>query len=105
MLCIYNYSVYYCYVIVINPVLFAARTAPVVKETKKNGPRFPDRLLKLMREMFGPQNANWSKEREDLIEVTVDSCTALLDPHTLVSDTAHTHSCRIVCMGGNFDHW
>ena len=70
---------------IVNPVLFAACTAPVVKETKKNGPRFPDRLLKLMREMFGPQNANWSKEREDMIEVTMDSCTALLDPHTLVS--------------------
>ena len=43
------------------------------------------RLLKLMREMFGPQNANWSREDQEKIEICVDSNTALLDPATLVS--------------------
>lgn len=42
------------------------------------------RLLKLMREMFGPHNVNWSKEKEDHIEISVDSNLALLDPSTLV---------------------
>ena len=38
-----------------------------------------------MREMFGPANANWSRDEDDMIEITVDSCTATLDPSTLVS--------------------
>ncbi len=38
-----------------------------------------------MREMFGPANANWSRDEDDMIEIVVDSCTATLDPSTLVS--------------------
>ena len=52
------------------------------------------RLLKLMREMFGPQNANWSREDQEKIEICVDSNTALLDPATLVvecSDDSLNH--------------
>ena len=38
------------------------------------------RLLKLMREMFGPQNANWWKEDQEKIAVQADQHTAILDP-------------------------
>ena len=41
------------------------------------------RLLKLMREMFGPQNVNWSCEDQSKIEICVDSNKALLDPATM----------------------
>ena len=44
------------------------------------------RLLKLMREMFGPQNVNWSHEDQEKIEICVDSNKALLDPTTMVSE-------------------
>jgi len=56
-----------------------------VKEegAKKKDSKFPDRLLKLMREMFGPQNVNWSHEDQEKIEICVDSNKALLDPTTM----------------------
>ncbi len=58
---------------------------------EKKKTKFPDRLLRLLREMFGPANVNWNWSFEgDKIEVTVDSNTAILDPGTLVS----------VCVGG-----
>lgn len=57
----------------------------IPKESKKKEPCFPERLLKLMREMFGSHNANWSGEEGNKIEITVDSNTALLDSNTLVS--------------------
>lgn len=37
-----------------------------------------------MREMFGPQNVNWSKEDGSKIEIDVDTAKAVLDPSTLV---------------------
>ena len=42
------------------------------------------RLLKLMREMFGPQNVNWWKEDQEKISVKADQHTAILDPRSLV---------------------
>ena len=36
--------------------------------------------LKLMREMFGPQNVNWSHEDWEKIEICINSNKALLDP-------------------------
>ena len=58
----------------------------VVKEEsrKKRESKFSDRLLKLMREMFGVENVNWSRTEEDLIEVLVDSNLAILNTKTLV---------------------
>lgn len=47
------------------------------------------RLLKLMREMFGPQNVNWSKEEGSKIEIVVDAAKAVLDPLTLVRPYHH----------------
>ena len=52
---------------------------------KKRESKFSDRLLKLMREMFGVENVNWSRTEEDLIEVLVDSNLAILNAKTLVS--------------------
>lgn len=51
---------------------------------KKKESKFPDRLLRLMREMFGPQNVNWSLEHDNKIEICVDSGKAVLDPKSLV---------------------
>ncbi|XP_064384544.1 cleavage and polyadenylation specificity factor subunit 3-like [Halichondria panicea] len=62
-----------------NPVIM--NEAP--NEGKKKESRLPEQLLRLMREMFGPANANWSREEDDMIVITVDSCTASLDPSTL----------------------
>ena len=36
--------------------------------------------LKLMREIFGPQNVNWSHEDREKIEICINSNKALLDP-------------------------
>ena len=36
--------------------------------------------LKLMREMFSPQNVNWSHEDREKIEICINSNKALLDP-------------------------
>ena len=52
---------------------------------KKKESKFPDRLLRLMREMFGPQNVNWSLEHDNKkIDICVDSGKAVLDPKSLV---------------------
>ena len=51
---------------------------------KKRESKFSDRLLKLMREMFGVENVNWLRTEEDLIEVLVDSNLAILNTKTLV---------------------
>ena len=50
---------------------------------RKRESSFPDRLLKLMREMFGVENVNWSRE-EEKIEIIVDSNSAVLNTSTLV---------------------
>lgn len=50
---------------------------------KKSSKDFPERVLKLLREMFGPQNAGWSNQHEGKLAVTVDGNTALLDPDNL----------------------
>ena len=52
---------------------------------KKRESKFSDRLLKLMREMFGVENVNWSRDEEDKIEILVDSNLAVLNTKTLVS--------------------
>ena len=51
---------------------------------KRRESKFSDRLLKLMREMFGAENVNWSRTEEDKIEVLVDSNLAVLNTKTLV---------------------
>lgn len=51
---------------------------------RKRESSFPDRLLKLMREMFGVENVNWSREEEEKIEIIVDSNLAVLNTSTLV---------------------
>jgi hypothetical protein len=51
---------------------------------RKRDSSFPDRLLKLMREMFGVENVNWSREEEEKIEIIVDSNLAVLNTKTLV---------------------
>ena len=51
---------------------------------RKRESTFPDRLLKLMREMFGVENVNWSREEEEKIEIVVDSNLAILNTKTLV---------------------
>ena len=59
-------------------------TPVAVKEEggrRKRESSFPDRLLKLMREMFGVKNVNWSREEEEKI---VDSNLAVLNTRTLV---------------------
>ena len=55
---------------------------------RKKESRFPNRLLHLMKEMFGPQNVNWSLEDTGKIEIYVDSGHALLDPKTLTVETS-----------------
>ena len=55
------------------------------------------RLLRLLREMFGPQNVNWSREESERIEVCVDSSVALLDPDSLVR---LTHLALKLLLGG-----
>ena len=47
-------------------------------------PDLGDRLLKLMREMFGPHSADWWEEDQQKIAVKVDQHTAILDPTSLV---------------------
>lgn len=62
-------------------------TPVAVKEEgsrRKRESSFPDRLLKLMREMFGVENVNWSREEEEKIEIIVDSNLAVLNTGTLV---------------------
>ena len=63
-------------------------TPVAVKEEggrKKRESSLPDRLLKLMREMFGVENVNWSwEEEEEKIEIIVDSNLAVLNIRTLV---------------------
>ena len=62
-------------------------TSVAVKEEssrRKRESSFPDRLLKLMREMFGVENVNWSREEEEKIEIIVDSNLAVLNTRTLV---------------------
>ena len=54
---------------------------------KKREGKFPDRLLRLMREMFGSQNAKWCHEEPSRIEICVDSGRAVVDPHSLVVET------------------
>lgn len=56
---------------------------------KKRDSKFADRLLHLMSEMFGPQNVNWSLEKDQKkIEIWVNSERAILDPHTLAVETS-----------------
>ena len=55
---------------------------------KKRDSKFSDKLLRLMREMFGLQNVTWCLEESDKIEITVDSGRALVDPATLVVETS-----------------
>lgn len=50
--------------------------------------KFPDRLLHLMEEMFGPQNVNWSHGEDKKIEIWVNSVQALVDPHGLAVETS-----------------
>ena len=54
-----------------------------VGNARKKESKFPDRLLRLMSEMFGPQNVNWSLEGDNKIEIHVDSGKAVLDPKSL----------------------
>ena len=51
---------------------------------RKRESKFSDCLLKLMREMFGVENVNWSREEEEKIEIIVDSNLAVLNTRTLV---------------------
>lgn len=57
------------------------------ESVKRKEGKFPDRLLCLMGEMFGPQNVNWCLEDSTKIEIIVDSGKAVLDPHTLAVET------------------
>ena len=63
-------------------------TPVAVKEEggrKKCESSFLDHLLKLMREMFGVENVNWSwEEEEEKIEILVDSNLAVLNIRTLI---------------------
>ena len=61
---------------------------------RKRESSFPDRLLKLMREMFGVENVNWSREEEEKIEIIVDSNLAVLNTRTLVS--SGESGCRVL---------
>ena len=61
---------------------------------RKRESKFSDRLLKLMREMFGVENVNWSREEEEKIEIIVDSNLAVLNTKTLVRNGEG--DCRIV---------
>lgn len=54
---------------------------------RKEG-KFPDRLLRLMSEMFGPQNVNWSLEGDNKIEIHVNSGRAVLDPKSLLVESS-----------------
>lgn len=54
---------------------------------KELGKKFPDRLLRLMREMFGVRNVNWCLDDEKKMEIYVDSVQAVLDPATLTVET------------------
>lgn len=59
------------------------------ESSKKKDGKFADRLLHLMSEMFGPQNVNWSLEKDQKkIEVWVNADRAILDPHTLAVETS-----------------
>ncbi|KAL5480128.1 hypothetical protein EMCRGX_G023750 [Ephydatia muelleri] len=66
---------------------------------KKKETKFPDRLLKLMREMFGPQNVNWSKEEGSKIEIVVDAAKAVLDPLTLTVECEDESLQHLVSAG------
>lgn len=55
---------------------------------RKKESKFLDRLLRLMSEMFGPQNVNWSLEGDDKIEIHVNSGKAVLDPQSLSVESA-----------------
>ena len=62
-------------------------TAAIKEESrKKREAKFSERLLKLMREMFGVENVNWSKTEEDQIEILVDSNLAVLNTKSLVRE-------------------
>ncbi len=65
---------------------------------KKRECKFPDRLLRLMREMFGPQNVNWCLQDNSKIEILSDSKKALLDPCTLTVETSDEHLQHLVAV-------
>ena len=65
----------------------AALVSVKEESRKKREMKFSDRLLKLMREMFGAENVNWSRTEGDKIEILVDSNLAVLNTATLVSGT------------------
>ena len=54
---------------------------------KKKEGKFPDRLHRLMREMFGAQNVKWRYEEKSHIEISVDSGSAVLDTQSLAVET------------------
>ena len=68
-------------------LLLVLSVAVKEEEKVKRESKFSDRLLKLMREMFGANGARWSRDQEGMIEIHIDTNTALLDPNTLVSVT------------------
>ena len=45
------------------------------------------RVLKLMREMFGPQHVNWWSGDQQKIAIKADQSIAILDPQSLVCES------------------
>lgn len=57
------------------------------ESNKKKEGKFPDRLHRLMRDMFGVQNVKWCEEEKSHIEISVDSGSAVLDTQSLAVET------------------
>lgn len=75
-----------------------------LKSGKKKESKFPDRLFRLMREMFGAQNVNWCPEDNKKIEICVDSGQAVLDPTSLVVEASDDNLQHLVSVAAKRLH-
>ncbi len=71
---------------------------------KKKETKFSERLLRLMRDMFGYQNVTWCLEDSGKIEIIVDSGRAILDPATLAVDTTDDGLMHLVTVAAKRLH-
>ena len=71
---------------------------------KRKEGKFPERLLRLMRDMFGYQNVTWCLEESGKIEIIVDSGRALLDPATLGVETSDDGLMHLVSVAAKRLH-